>query len=337
MKLANKTLAVRFNYITIIAVYFLILVGGIVRSTGAGMGCPDWPKCFGGYIPPADVSALPENYEDVYAASRIKKNNRLASTLKALSLEGLARQVTENPLTLEKTEYNPQKAWIEYVNRLVGVLIGFMIIGNMVYSFTFRKEHVWIPILGVLAFVLVVFQGWVGSLVVSTNLLPGFITFHMILALALVGLLLVQRFKMKMNPGSIHGRWLVSLILVLFTLQIVLGTQVREQIDLLKIAGVVKSNMIGELGTIFYIHRSYSLLLIVLVGWLIYKNVQKNANSLELWALAGIVVVEVLLGIIMAYFAIPAFAQPAHLFFGTVAYGVLFYLFLQSNFNKEIA
>lgn len=337
MRLISKTLANRFNFYTIIAVYFLILVGGIVRSTGAGMGCPDWPKCFGSYIPPVDATNLPADYEDIYVQSRVKKNQRLATTLTSLGFVDLAEKVSTDPLTFEKTSYNAEKAWIEYVNRLIGVAIGLFVIFNMVTSFACAKRSKLIPLLGVSSFVLVVFQGWVGSLVVSTNLLPGFITFHMILALVLVGLLLVQRFKMIGSHGTVYGRWLVTVLLFLFTLQIIFGTQVREQIDSIHASGIVKSEWISNLGTLFYIHRSYSIVLMVLIGWLMYKNYRERIKNTGLIALGGIVVLEILLGMILAYFAVPAFAQPLHLFLGTVAYGVLFYLFLQSNFKKSVA
>lgn len=337
MKLGNSSLAKKFNLYTIIAVYFLILVGGIVRSTGAGMGCPDWPKCFGGYIPPSSVSELPENYEDVYVESRVKKNQRLATSLSALGMERLAERVLSDPQIHETTYYDPQKAWIEYFNRVVGVIIGFFVILNMIFAFAYKKENKWIPVLGVMSFVLVVFQGWVGSLVVSTNLLPGFISFHMLLALLLVALLLIQMFQMQNKHRPLTGKGLIGIILFLFTVQIVLGTQVREQMDTLRDAGLAKGDWIANLGSLFYFHRSYSVVLVVLIGWLLYRNYKRGFKHIGLTMLAYVVILEIIFGMVLAYFSVPAFAQPIHLFLGSLAFGVLFYLFLQSYFNKEIA
>lgn len=328
----NK-IAYRINLYTIIAVYFLILVGGIVRSTGSGMGCPDWPKCFGSYVPPTDDSSLPENYQQAYVDARVRKNARLSSTLSFLGFSSLAQKVREDVEIEKETYFDARKAWIEYVNRLCGVVIGILIVLNMAFSIRYWKTKRSVAVLSIVSFVLVLFQAWIGSLVVSTNLLPGFISFHMLLALLEIGLLLVQRFRMEDNHLlKVVGRnWLV-LLLLLFTVQVLLGIQVREQIDVFKEQiDLPRNSWISSLGMWFFIHRSYSLLLIGLVGFLYYINFKKGKVSFQLKLLMGVVVTEILLGVIMAYFGVPAFAQPVHLLLGAVAIGLIFYLFLYAS------
>ena len=157
---------------TLVAVYLLIMVGGVVRSTGSGMGCPDWPKCFGQWTPPTSVDQLPENYKEEYAAHRQKKNEKFAKYLTALGFQETANKILTDPSVREESDFNPVKTWIEYVNRLVGVVIGFLIFAVFIYSWRYRRVKFSITLIAFLCFILVGFQGWIGSVVVSTNLTP---------------------------------------------------------------------------------------------------------------------------------------------------------------------
>ena len=173
----------RFSLLTLISVYFLILVGGIVRSTGSGMGCPDWPKCFGNWVPPTSISQLPENYKKVYSNKRAKKNQKLAVYLEILGFSNLASNILNDESILEEADFNPVKTWIEYINRLIGVLIGLFIIVTVYLSAKFFNYDRKLFLTSLATLILVVFQGWIGSLVVSTNLIPFMVTIHMLLAL----------------------------------------------------------------------------------------------------------------------------------------------------------
>ena len=179
----------RLTRSTLVAVYILILVGGVVRSTGSGMGCPDWPKCFGRWIPPSSVSELPSNYKEVYAAYRQKKNIRFAKYLSTFGMKETGERILNDPNVLHENDFNPTKTWIEYINRVIGVIIGFLIFAVLLVSWKFRKTQANITIIAAIAFLLVGIQGWIGSFVVSTNLTPWTITVHMFLALVIVAVI----------------------------------------------------------------------------------------------------------------------------------------------------
>ncbi len=308
----------KFGIITIVAVYLLILVGGVVRSTGAGMGCPDWPRCFGQWIPPTDISQLPANYKEIF------------------KVQGK-----------EIADFDAFKTWIEYVNRLIGVLIGLFIFITFILSFGFFKKDRLVFYLSFLSFILVGFQGWLGSVVVATNLKPMMITLHMILALIIVNLLIytvTRAYNAVFHTEQVTNKKLLNTILTicmgLMLVQIVLGTQVREAIDEISAAlnYTMRDTWIEKIGLNFYIHRSFSLLILALHVYLLYvlkKNVPMQ-SKLTAWtnALVILIVAEIGSGAVMAYFAIPAFMQPLHLLLGSLIIGVQFISLLMINYRR---
>ncbi|MEJ8803964.1 COX15/CtaA family protein [Pontibacter sp. H249] len=339
--MSNKSFHKRFRNIgvlTVIAVYFLILVGGIVRSTGSGMGCPDWPKCFGSWVPPTDVSQLPENYLEIYKQKRIEKNQKLAGFLNNVGFDEISASIFSHPSQYIETEFNVTKTWIEYLNRLVGVLIGFFIFLTVLYSIPYLKTDKTIFYLSFGSFILVGVQGWLGSIVVSTNLLPVTITIHMALALVLVALLqyAVTRPSKELYASNFNSSTKVYLLLWLVALttfiQILIGTQVRENVDIIAFAtnGLNRETWVDQLGLSFYVHRSFSIILIALYAYLAYEVYRlKNRLITKLTTIMLVLVgFEIVIGVLMAYFAIPAFLQPFHLTLAALLFGVQFQLLL---------
>lgn len=325
----------RLSLSTLVAVYILILVGGVVRSTGSGMGCPDWPKCFGQWIPPTSVNDLPADYKQTYAAHRQKKNERFARYLTSFGMENTAISILNDPSILRENDFNPTKTWIEYVNRLVGVVIGFLIFSVFVASIRFWKTDRTLTIIALCAFVLVGFQGWIGSIVVSTNLMPWTITVHMFLALVIVALLiyLVHQSNYGREINSSLGFWWLIASMAVLLVQILLGTQVREAID--RVAAVASRDAwISTLGGEFVIHRSFSWIVLILHVSLILKLRKTQGSKVFALTLILLILGTILTGMGMAYFGVPPFLQPVHLLLATATFGMQFLFLLKLN-RKE--
>jgi cytochrome c oxidase assembly protein subunit 15 len=330
----------RFRFVgllTVASVYLLILVGGVVRSTGSGMGCPDWPKCFGQWVPPTEASQLPANYKEVYTAQRVAKNQKLARTLERLGFRQVAGEIFAHPTQYIETDFNATKTWIEYLNRLLGALIGVFVFLTVAFALPYWRRDRAVFWLAFGSFLLTGFQGWLGSLVVSTNLLPIMVTIHMGLALLIVALLLYavvrsQRQYAAPMPSTLAPSGGLTALLWLVTLltfgQIVLGTQVREQIDVVAFADGYqhRAAWVEQLGSVFRFHRTFSAVLLLLNVYVAFRLYELRAQALRRLATLTLALlgVEILAGITLAYLAFPAAVQPVHLTVATLLFGAQF-------------
>ena len=321
---------------TLVAVYILILVGGVVRSTGSGMGCPDWPKCFGSWVPPTDVSQLPPDYKEHYANYRHEKNVRFARYLRMLGMGATADQLLNDESVLVEADFNSIKTWIEYFNRITGVIIGFLITLLFVFSLKFWNSERRFTVVSFLTLVLVSFQGWLGSFVVSSNLTPWTITVHMFVALIIVAMLVYlvhESAGVKHEIHSATGFWWLLACIGVVLVQILLGTQVREAID-----GVAqyaaREQWISAIKAEFAIHRSFSWIVLLLHIGLVFNLRKHGAFGGLLLALILLIVGTIISGVGMAWFAVPAFLQPVHLLLATLCFGIQFLFLLKLN-RKE--
>ena len=273
----------------------LVVAGGLVRATGAGLGCPDWPTCWGCWLPPTQLSDIPSQLDEAGEPYYLDKLDR--------------RQYL--------SKFDSTKMWIEYLNRVLGVLIGIFIIATFMVSFPLRKSKPRLFYGSLIALLMVIFQGWLGSIVVESELMPGMITLHMLLAMILLSLLISLQAWSSPNPKGVilpGTRILYGLII----LQVILGTQVREKVDEFTKddQGIVRGEWLDHAGLVDHLHRPLSLLVLGLSLFIWFQaKKKKESTKMPVWILAG-VGGQILLGIILAYAGLPPWSQTAHLVLG---------------------
>ncbi len=301
------------------------------------MGCPDWPKCFGQWIPPTSVEQLPANYKDKYSEHRQRKNEKFARYLSLVGMERTAQQIISDPSIKEEADFNAVKTWIEYVNRLIGVLIGLFIVAMFWRSIRFRQAYPRVFWLSALTLLAVVIQGWFGSIVVSTNLTTWTISVHMFVAFFIVGLLVylftyVQRLQGAVKTG-VEGRWRgwLGLAMILLLVQVFLGTKVREAIDVAVSNDIPRSNWISVVWPDFLIHRSFSWAVLLVHLPVVWAWRKSSALKPLTGGLVVLLLCNILTGAVMAYVNVPAAVQPVHLLLGALTFGWQLHVFLRLN------
>ncbi|WP_462264186.1 COX15/CtaA family protein [Mucilaginibacter sp.] len=333
------------NLGTVILLFVLILAGGVVRSTGSGMGCPDWPKCFGRYIPPTDVAELPKDYKQTYVTGRAKKNERFAKTLDVFGYSDLASRLRNDQSVLIPEDFNAARTWTEYINRLLGALSGLFLLITTFYSFKFFGQVNLIPALSIFNLLLVGFQGWLGSIVVSTNLVAWIVTVHMLLALAIVAISIttyhLSKTMGKLNTSIPKWLYMIAVIAVVISvIQITLGTEVREQVD--AVAGhfeqQYRERWVNSTGPVFPHHRDTALLVLV-ANVLLYFLVRRyfNRHSLQQQLMSIIfllIILQIGTGVALSYLALPPAAQAVHILLASLMFGAQVYLLL--NLYKSV-
>ena len=321
--------------VSLILIYLVIIAGAVVRMTGSGMGCPDWPKCFGYIIPPTSASELEWTPEKMYQKGQViivEETLRVAKT-DFTTAEAFNPQNWNGYDKHDYAIFNPWHTWIEYINRLCGALAGLaflVMLGAAIFKERNRKRI----LLSLLAVFMIGFQGWIGATVVYSVLSPIRITIHMVIALLIVALLiymlyeasrLKNRFKFS---KSFKTGMLFAVILTL--VQIVLGTQVRQHIDeQVDIVGYsAKSLWLENPELSFYIHRSFSIIVFLLNAWLFYKNRKSLLGHKSFNWVVVLISIEILTGILMYYLDFPFLTQPLHLVIASVLFGIQFYILL---------
>lgn len=329
---------IRLNWLSLILIYSVVIAGSFVRITGSGMGCPDWPKCFGSWIPPTSAKQLPENYRAVYGEQRVKKVEKFAKILTVIGLSETAEKIKLDPATYEELPFNAGKTWMEYVNRLAGFLAGNAVLGVFLMAFFKYRKQRKLVLIATLNLVLLGFQAWFGSIVVATNLVPWTITIHLFLALVIIGLqLYLIVLVTNKNPTisfSKPMKVLIYSVLAITTYQLFLGTQVRESIDELTKQGIPRELWSAKFGWTFFIHRSFSWLVLGLMTIMLWLNWKGNKQPIINW-LYVVLAVELISGVCLAYAELPGLVRVSHLLFATILFGILLKMVLQLKWNNK--
>jgi cytochrome c oxidase assembly protein subunit 15 len=305
----------RFAFAATVATYFQIFVGGLVRISGAGLGCPDWPTCFGRWFPPTDVTQLPPD--------------------------------------IDPAQFNFVLAWIEYVNRLIGMIVGLLIAITAIWALTrmIRYPRIWIP--SALAAILVAHLGWQGGQMIEAELDPIMVSIHMGLAFVIACLMVYTtqqayfaQHGLTPSAGiSLSGlRLWVFVLIAISVLQVVLGTSVRAAFEFvaLKFPFSPQSTWLSDVRSITNIHTVLGIV-VTIAAWVVGARIIRQLSSDSAvvrqitWAVIILATGQALLGVILVMAGWPDLLQIYHLLLSSLFIGILILLLSALRYEGRAA
>ena len=300
----------RSALISTILSYLLIFVGGLVRVSGSGLGCPDWPKCFGRWVPPTSIEQIPAH--------------------------------------IDPTAFNIVLAWIEYGNRMLGVIVGISILLMTIIAVIYFKKNSKILFSSLLSLFLVVANGGLGAIVVSSVLNPFIVSLHMILALFLVSVLsyaTIESYKL-INTQKFTGIFLskkisISLIAlwIFIVIEILLGTGIRTNIELIAIDNPLlsKGELLESLNSYKYLHSilGFSLLFLSFYLCYLFKDDFLGLSKQLVLFIFVMIIFQIFLGELMIFFELPQLTRLFHTWGSSWLVGIIIILYNTLQYEQS--
>ena len=315
-----------------ICVEVLLFVGAVVRATGSGLGCPDWPFCYGCWVPPTKAEDI--DFSKINLEKFRAKAARLGRDPATITVESL------------KQGFDPVATWVEYINRLTSLPVGVSVLAMLAASVgEIRRKRLRVFVASLAAFLLVLINAWLGAKVVLSGLKPGIITLHMALAVLLLCVLVYAAWRGRAEPWTLKPagqqtlvkvRRVAFVLLAFVIIEGVMGSQVREMTDELALrhAGEKRELWVGELEHtwVYLVHRSFSWLILGTALWF-GKQAKRILGRLS-WlerGIVGIVLAQMVLGIILAHVGIVRVVQILHIGLSSLLVSGLFLWLLGSQ------
>jgi heme a synthase len=311
MRNKNASMAKRLRTLTLLTVFLtfdLTLFGAFTRLTDSGLGCPDWPGCYGKATP-----------------------------------VGAKAQISAEQAAMPTGPVTHQKAWIEMIHRYLASGVGVLILVLAISSWMERKKIAVSPWWPIATLVWVCIQGAFGALTVTMKLFPAIVTMHLMGAMILLALLQTQAVKYEQGARaftvSARTRFVLLAGFALLALQIALGGWVSTNYAVLACtefpmcqgAWVPAMDMkqgfeiwreLGQTGqgttialpaltAIHVVHRMFAFIVFGVLGyaaWLLYKQDQKDSAA---W-IAGLLLWQLVTGLSNVVLGWPLLAAVSH-------------------------